>query len=184
MGNNSIEQKVLFTVDECKYLKTLFNDDNFKRSRVSLKNDKDNQYSDVRTSEDIFLTFESDKKNVLINKLTDMGIVGIPQSFSVLRYDIGQQFKKHRDNSGSHSKRYDKRFKTVVIQLSNKEEYEGGSLIIYDNDKEVMISNNIGNTIIFDSSLLHEVTKITSGRRYSIVFWLEKENFNLKYDLI
>lgn len=184
MGNNSIEQKVLFTVDECNYLKTLFNDDNFKRSRVSVNNDKDNEYSDVRTSEDIFLTFESDKKNILINKLTDMGIVGIPHSFSVLRYDIGQQFKKHRDNSGSHSKRYDKRFKTVVIQLSDEVDYEGGDLVIYNDGKEMVASKKIGNTIIFHSSLEHELKTLTNGRRYSIVFWLEKEHLNLKHDLI
>jgi hypothetical protein len=183
MGTNLIEQKILFTKEECEYLKSLFSDGDFKRSQVG-DNKSDSEYSSKRTSYDIFLPFGVDTKNVLFNKLKKIGIVETPYSFSVLRYDIGQQFKKHRDNGGAHGKKYEKRYKTVIIQLSNEDEYEGGDLVIYNNNEEVTASKEIGNTIIFHSSLEHELKKLTNGRRYCVVFWLEKENFNLKYDLI
>jgi PKHD-type hydroxylase len=183
MGSDLIEQKTLFSKEECDYLKTLFSDDDFQRSRIT-DNKSHGEYSNTRTSYDIFLPFGVDNKNVLIDKLRENGIYGTVYSFTVLRYDIGQEFKKHRDNGGAHSKRYEKRYKTVIIQLSNEDEYEGGDLVIYNNDEEITASKEIGNTIIFHSSLEHELKKLTKGRRYCIVFWLEKENFKLKYDLI
>jgi hypothetical protein len=183
MRNDLIEQTVLFSKEECDYLKTLFSDDDFQRSRIT-NNKSHGEYSNIRTSYDIFLPFNIDKKNLLESRLKQLGISGVFYYFTVLRYDIGQEFKKHTDNGRAHGKTYEKRYKTVVIQLSNEDEYEGGDLVIYNNDKEVIASKQIGNTIIFHSSLEHELKKLTKGRRYCIVFWLEKENFNLKYDLI
>jgi hypothetical protein len=181
--NDLVEQKVLFSKQECEYLKTLFNDIDFKKSKINDKN-SNIQYSDERTSYDIFLNFEIDTKNILINKLKEIGIKGEFYYFSVLRYDIGQEFKKHTDNIGSPNTPHSKRFKTVIIQLSNENEYEGGDLIIYNNDETITASKQIGNTIIFHSSLEHEVTKLTKGRRYCIVFWLEKKNIDIKHYFI
>lgn len=183
MRNDLIQQKVLFSSQECEYLKSLFNDTDFKRSMVSSRNEF-GSYSDNRTSDGIVLPFSVDKKNILSTKLNELEIFGNPYTFSILRYDVGQEFKKHIDNIGPTSQRYEKRFKTIVIQLSSETKYEGGELIINNNGSEVVASKELGNTIVFHSSLEHWVEKVTNGRRYSIVFWVEKEHLNINNTLI
>jgi hypothetical protein len=42
----------------------------------------------------------------------------------------------------------------------------------------------IGNTILFDSSDFHSVSSITSGIRYSLVFWLKLEHIENDKPLI
>jgi len=100
------------------------------------------------------------------------------------KYEVGDAFEKHRDNNSSNYDSFDisrsKRFKTFIIQLSNSQDYEGGDFIV-DN---ITAKRAQGNCICFDSNLIHEVTKITNGNRYSLVLWLEKENFSLKHSLI
>lgn len=179
MRNDLIEEKILFSEDECDYIKTLFKDDDFKRSMV-ISHSGDGGYSNMRTSNGLLLDFNIDKKNIISSKLRDIGIYGKLYTFSVLRYDVGQEFKKHRDNIGT----FNKRFKTVIIQLSSETEYEGGELIIHNNGDEIVASKKLGNTIVFHSSLEHQVEKITSGRRYSIVFWIGKGNLNINNSLI
>jgi hypothetical protein len=65
------------------------------------------------------------------------------------------------------------------IQLSNPEDYEGGDIkfygkkSIYTNEKEYDIARKDKGTIIFfPSHILHEVTPITKGIRYSLVSWV------------
>lgn len=182
MRNSLIEQKILFSNEDCNYIKNLFKDTDFKRSLVTVHND--DIYSDFRTSEEVLIDFSLDKKNIILSKLKDIGIYETPSYFSVLRYDVGQEFKKHRDNAGQQNKTNSNRFKTVVIQLSNENDYDGGELVVYYNRKEVIISKEIGNTIVFDSSLEHKVERVKKGRRYSIVFWTEKPKSGVNNTLI
>ena len=61
---------------------------------------------------------------------------------------------------------------SVVVQLSDPTEYEGGQLqILKGRDVETMPSNK-GAVIIFPSYLLHRVTPVTSGLRRSLVMWM------------
>lgn len=72
---------------------------------------------------------------------------------------------------------------SFVIFLSNPEEYEGGEFVYYtgregnniNQTKPEMI--NSGNMIVFPSFLMHEVTEVTKGTRYSLVGWCEGPRF-------
>ena len=67
---------------------------------------------------------------------------------------------------------------TVIVQLSDESDYEGGDVKIYDGYKGVVFPDNglnpeslskkIGSIILFPSYLLHEVYKVTKGIRYSL----------------
>ena len=94
----------------------------------------------------------------------------------ILRYDEGHFFKRHADRLTQHGERR----KNIIIQLSNKNDYEGGELII---DKTV-VSKEIGNTVIFDCGILHEVKLLTSGTRYCFVAHLQKSDLEVKNTLI
>jgi PKHD-type hydroxylase len=58
------------------------------------------------------------------------------------------------------------------IQLSDKTEYEGGELIIYDDEKKFAAPKNKGTIIFFESDMIHEVKPVKSGTRYALVSWV------------
>lgn len=60
---------------------------------------------------------------------------------------------------------------TVVVQLSEPGEYAGGQLEIRpDNTIEAMPQGQ-GTAVIFPSFVLHRVTPVTAGRRWSLTLW-------------
>jgi len=65
---------------------------------------------------------------------------------------------------------------SLVCQLSDPSEYEGGELQI--NTGHVMIpEKDKGTVILFPSYLLHRVTPVTKGTRRSLVLWIEGPAF-------
>jgi PKHD-type hydroxylase len=66
---------------------------------------------------------------------------------------------------------------SISIQLTNPEEYEGGELYLYDEDKGTLMSKEQGTLIIFPSYVLHEVMPVTKGERNSLVTWVTGKQF-------
>lgn len=65
---------------------------------------------------------------------------------------------------------------SMVIQLSDPNEYEGGQLEIQPWVMEPPPADklkNQGSVVIFPSLLHHRVTPVTKGTRYSLVAWME-----------
>jgi PKHD-type hydroxylase len=61
---------------------------------------------------------------------------------------------------------------SIVVQLSDPEEYEGGELEIWSGATPVTIPKKKGNIVIFPSFLMHRVTPVTKGLRKSLVLWV------------
>jgi PKHD-type hydroxylase len=95
-----------------------------------------------------------------------------------------KEFKKHKDIGNDEFT--NKRYRTLIIQLSNFDDYDGGDLIIWDENEvtETICSKEIGNMILFPSKLSHQAKPVTSGTRYVMTFFLTNEHFNLKNTLI
>jgi PKHD-type hydroxylase len=101
------------------------------------------------------------------------------ESFQFTKYEIGDYFDWHFD---SNADIYKDRIYTIVIQLND--EYTSG-------DFQLMLENSItlkpgkGTMYMFPSSLLHRVTPIKTGVRYSLVSWLKlKKIQNYKKNII
>jgi PKHD-type hydroxylase len=65
---------------------------------------------------------------------------------------------------------------SMVIQLSDPSEYEGGDLeiqTIHLGPPDPAVLRKQGNVIVFPSFLMHRVTPVTKGTRYSLVAWME-----------
>ena len=65
---------------------------------------------------------------------------------------------------------------SMVIQLSDPSEYEGGDLEIQTlhlGPPDPVVLRKQGNVIVFPSFLLHRVNPVTKGTRYSLVAWME-----------
>lgn len=175
----SIIQKKLFNKNDCHYFKSLCDDDSFKRSKVTGYSNLD-VISEHRTSSELTITLTDDLSNILLEKLKEFEIKSLPEFFMILKYDKNQEFKRHTDSGIE----YPNRYKSLIIQLSDETEYDGGELCIFRNDETIVSSKEIGNVIMFDSSIEHSVNKIKDGIRYSIVFWLSIDNFKLNKSLI
>lgn len=66
---------------------------------------------------------------------------------------------------------------SVVLQLSDPDEYEGGELKLYTSHEPTTIKKEKGLVVSFPSYTLHEVTPVTRGERYSLVAWVHGPAF-------
>ncbi len=101
------------------------------------------------------------------------------KSFALPKYIHGMMFTKsmkgmkygrHIDNAYMSSGRADLSF---TIFLSDKNQYEGGELIIENINKEELFKLDKGEIIIYPSTYLHSVKEVTSGERLVCVGWIE-----------
>jgi PKHD-type hydroxylase len=61
---------------------------------------------------------------------------------------------------------------SVVIQLTDPAEYEGGELILYFGEEPTKIPKEKGFAAFFPSWVVHEVTPVTKGERRTLVLWV------------
>ncbi len=66
---------------------------------------------------------------------------------------------------------------TFVLQLSDPSDYEGGDLILWNSRNPRVMEKKLGRLLFFPSNLLHEVTPVTKGIRYSLVGWVHGPAF-------
>ena len=60
---------------------------------------------------------------------------------------------------------------TMVVQLSDAESYQGGQLETNADGNVRVASRCIGSALILPSFLLHRVSPVTIGNRYSLTLW-------------
>ena len=159
-------EEVLFTSEECNYVLSLVKE--WKVSKV--QNDKDGKFLNNyhRNSEQSQIS-NKQIEDLIIPKIKKLNITSLSSECDVIKYKVGSFFGKHKDNNHSVTKH---RKQSVIIQLSEESDYEGGELIISNR----VANKTIGNTIVFDSGLIHEVTKLTKGTRYSFIGWVTENN--------
>lgn len=66
---------------------------------------------------------------------------------------------------------------SIVVQLSDADEYMGGDLQLMMASEPVTVPRGKGNVIIFPSFLLHRVIPLTSGNRKSLVLWVGGDHY-------
>lgn len=173
-------EQVLFSKEECEFLKTLILDDEFVQSKVINPISNEVVQNEYRTSSEFVLKINEDLNKFLLEKIKKLGAKTLPTELSILRYEKTQEFKIHTDSNEN----YPDIFKTIVIQLSEETDYVGGELCVYLNEDKTISSKKIGNVIIFNSSLSHCANKIVDGVRYCLVLFMTKNNFNVINTLI
>lgn len=66
---------------------------------------------------------------------------------------------------------------SLVVQLTDPSEYEGGNLQIMTNGDPSTVSKQRGLIAVFPSYVLHQVTPVTQGSRQSLVAWVSGPAF-------
>jgi PKHD-type hydroxylase len=131
-----------------------------------------------------FLRSDIDDNKWIFRRITDY-IVNINEQFYNynIEYIENLQFTEYKSPGHFYGKHVDLQYKSsktrkisFSIQLSDDNEYEGGDLIL-NTGKEIKAKRNKGYINIFPSYVLHEVTPVTKGMRYSLVGWILGPSF-------
>ncbi len=131
------------------------------------------------------------KNNLQINRASDFSkrfssliskkitFDSLLKSFALPKYIHGIMFTKsnkgmgygrHIDNAFMSTGRADLSF---TLFLNNKDQYEGGELVIESINSEKEFKLNAGEIIIYPSTYLHTVKKVKRGERIVCVGWIE-----------
>lgn len=90
------------------------------------------------------------------------------------KYDVGNEFERHRDIY------YPNQVLNIGVCLND--DYVGGDFILYG-PKEIL-PKKTGTIYSFKNTREHEITKIESGNRYSLIIFLNKDNVKTQVNLI
>jgi PKHD-type hydroxylase len=78
----------------------------------------------------------------------------------------------HQDYGGEISRKL-----SLVLQLSDPSEYEGGNLQVKTSSEPQTVKKQRGFIAAFPSYVLHQVTPVTKGNRQSLVAWVSGPQF-------
>ena len=91
--------------------------------------------------------------------------------FQLIKYYIGGNYNWHCDYGVAPVKGSVRKL-SMSVHLTDPKEYEGGELnLINYSNYPIMVNNNLGSTIVFDSRIPHKVWPITWGTRIALVGW-------------
>lgn len=170
-----------FTSEELDEIQKLKQNLIFKTATISGKGKIDNSYRETRTG----WIPDNDSTNWIYDRVLDcvitaneklnwnFDIFGFYELFQYAIYEKGAHYDWHIDAGvGKIARKI-----SATLQLSNEENYEGGSVVLKSNRDETPMSKKRGILTIFPSYLLHKVYPITSGQRESLVIWVSGPPF-------
>jgi len=101
-------------------------------------------------------------------------LTGFGEALQLTNYFSENQgtYKWHQDFGGDVSRKL-----SVVLQLSNPEDYEGGNLQLLTTGEPTTIKKERGLITVFPAWTLHQVTPVTKGHRQTLVTWVSGPNF-------
>ena len=137
------------------------------------------QESEYRIS-DISWLSNNPKTNWVFDRISDLAIKANSEmwNFDIWDFQDDLQYTTYYGNGGHYDWHADlgvgisNRKLSVVLQLSNPDEYEGGDLQMNTGGSIINVPRGKGLICFFPSFVLHRVTPLSSGLRRSLVTWL------------
>ena len=120
------------------------------------------------------------------NKISEYAMIANQQmwNYDIWGYHDSLQYTTYFDRGGHYDWHLDigpgsisHRKISVVIQLSDPNDYIGGDLQIMTGSEYTTVPRGKGNVVVFPSFLLHRVVPLTSGNRKSLVLWVGGEHY-------
>lgn len=106
----------------------------------------------------------------------DLDIWGFVEHLQYTVYDgKNDHYTWHLDRGGTTAQA--PRKLSMVLQLSDPSEYEGGDLEIFEGPEPTVVKKEKGLVVAFPSFVLHRVTPVTKGIRKTLVVWLTGPRF-------
>lgn len=140
---------------------------------------KDGNVSEYRKSEVSWIG-QNPQTSWIYDRISDLAIKANTEmwNFDIWDYQDDLQYTTYYGNGGHYDWHPDlgpgisNRKLSVVLQLSDSEDYQGGDLQINTGGSVLSVPRERGLICFFPSFLLHRVTPLTSGLRRSLVVWL------------
>jgi PKHD-type hydroxylase len=171
---------MLFTEDECQSIILLGEKNNLINGTI-----RENEHvSDIRKSK-ISWVSPSDETRWIYQRLTD-AIVSLNNQFfgfDLSGFNEGLQFTKYEAPDSKYDLHVDVVSKgiirklSIVLQLQKPELYDGGELQLVYSSEPTILGKNQGTLLVFPSYVLHRVTPVSKGTRYSLVGWVSGKPF-------
>ena len=98
-------------------------------------------------------------------------LFGFLEAMQLTEYNEGDHYDWHTDHGNGD---FSTRKLSMVVQLTDPSEYEGGELQILNNK---VTQNEQGTVTVFPSYNAHKVHPVKSGKRHSLVVWITGEPF-------
>jgi PKHD-type hydroxylase len=103
-------------------------------------------------------------------------LTGFGEALQLTNYDHSEQgmYGWHQDygSAGAPSRKL-----SLVLQLADPSEYEGGNLQIMTSGEPINVHKQRGLVTVFPSYIVHQVTPVTQGSRQSLVAWITGPEF-------
>ena len=103
-------------------------------------------------------------------------LTGFTEALQLTNYNGSEKgmYGWHQDYGGKLSP---SRKLSMVLQLTDPSQYEGGNLQILTGGEPVNVRKQRGLIVAFPSYVLHQVTPVTGGSRQSLVTWISGPAF-------
>jgi PKHD-type hydroxylase len=100
----------------------------------------------------------------------DVDVASVEANVQIARYDSADSgfYDWHLDFGPAQPLRK----LSISVQLSNPEDYDGGDVELLYGNAPTKLDRTRGAFIIFPSFMLHRVTPVTRGTRWSLVAWI------------
>lgn len=169
-----------FTADECRKIIEIGNARIVDSSRVR----GNNLDTKIRDSKNSWL-MPCDDTEWIFRRVTDV-IVDLNSKY--FKFDLygfieGFQFTRYDAPGGKYDQHIDRGLNTwtrklsFVLQLSDPKDYTGGDLELLFGNEPTKPAKEQGYVTVFPSYVLHRVTPVTKGTRYSLVAWITGPSF-------
>jgi PKHD-type hydroxylase len=167
----------VFSNEECDKIIELGESLVLKKSTVAAVSDF-KVTEEIRKSENSWVMFNEDTKWIY-DRLADtsknmnrqfwnFNLSGFYDNLQFTKYTEGYFYDWHKDYGNTPFPRK----LSLVVQLSDPNNYKGGNLEFFQQDKLKPLPTERGDIIFFPSTEYHRVVPVTDGLRYSLVTWI------------
>lgn len=181
--------KSAFTKEECEQILKFYEAGKEVRSTVGAETETGSLFTpepvaQIRRSKNVWLPATQDNAWVF-DKLGQLAVqcnihrynfqlTGFLEPVQLTKYEEGDKYSWHQDNGNG---KFSGRKLSVVLQLSDPTEYEGGDLQFFDETTQLFAPRDQGTVVFFPAFNLHRVTPIIKGTRHSAVAWIGGEPY-------
>jgi PKHD-type hydroxylase len=142
----------------------------------------DDEYSNIRESEISWIEMNNDTMWIydrlayitrsLNGQFYKFDLYGFHESIQYTTYQSEKEshYTWHRDTGVDRTNSPPRKF-SVVLQLTDPNEYEGGDLELFVSSEPTKVKREKGLVAAFPSYTLHRVTPVTKGIRKTLVIW-------------
>lgn len=139
---------------------------------------------DYRNSQVSWIMFDEENRWIF-DRLGELVVTANSEmwNFDLVAFGDNIQYTKYEGSVGGHynwhsdiGESVSHRKLSLIVQLSDEEEYEGGLVQFNVGHKILDLPKSKGSVFIFPSFLLHRVNPVVDGTRRSLVSWITGPN--------